>query len=98
MGEEQGRHSARYYAQSVAVTAETARPLRTRVKRLYAQSESLKTLMQLQVCCAVPENSITSVTMASIKEYNPPFPDMAQVSGADYLRIVPPCDVRVLLV
>lgn len=98
MGEEQGRHSARYYTQSVAVTAETARPLRTRVKSLYAQSKSLKTLMQLQVCRAVPENYITSVTMTSIKECNSPFPDMAQVSGADYLRIVPPCDIPALLV
>lgn len=36
--------------------------------------------------------------MTFIKEYNALFPDMAQVSGADYLRIVPPCDICVLLV
>lgn len=98
MGEEPGHHPARDYPQSVAVTAEIARPLRTRAKSLYAQTKSLKTLMQLQVCCDVPENYITIVTMPFIKEYNSLFPDMAQISGADYLRIVPPCDIPVLLV
>lgn len=68
MGKERRHHSARYYPQSVAVTAETVRPLRTRAKRFYAQSKSLKTLMQLLVCCAVPENYITIATLTFIKE------------------------------
>lgn len=61
MGEEQGHHLARYDPQSSAVTAETVRPLSTRAKHLYAPSKSLKTLLQLQVCCDVPENYITIV-------------------------------------